>query len=194
MGQRPLLVIVGGTPASGKTTLTRRLANALSLPLLCRDALTEWIVEGAGTESLAETERLARGAVRVFHALGAELLRAGAGGVMEHAFQRGTAEGQVRPLLEHAQAVQITCQLPADEAVRRYVARFERGERHAAHFDAERIRRVQSGERQIDWSRFAPLDLPIPTLRVDTTDGYVPPFDDIVAFARSGGASVNTRR
>ena len=112
---------------------------------------------------------------------------------MEQAFQRGVAESQVRSLLEYAQAVQITCVLPPEEAVRRYVARFERGERHAAHFDGERIERVRSGRRQIDWSRFEPLDLEIPTLRVDTADGYAPPFGDIVAFAASGGASANTR-
>ena len=194
MAQRPLLVIVGGTPASGKTTLARRLADALALPLLCRDTITEWIAEGAGTDNLADTERLARGAIRVFYELGAELLRGGVGVVMEHAYQRGIAEDQVRPLLAHARAVQITCLLPPDEAVRRYVARFERGERHAAHFDAERIERVQSGVRQIDWTRFEPLDLPIPALRVDTIAGYSPPFEAIVAFARSGGGSVNVRR
>ncbi len=194
MTPRPQLVIVGGPPASGKSTLARRLADALSLPLLSRDAITEWIAERAGTEGLPETERLARGAIRVFYETGAELLRGGVGVVMEQAFQRGVAEDQVRPLLEHARAVQITCALPPEEAVRRYVARFERGERHAAHFDAERIERVRSGRRQIDWSRFEPLDLEIPTLRVDTVDGYAPPFEDLVAFAASGGASVNTRR
>jgi len=194
MAQRPLLVLVGGPPASGKTTLARRVAGALSLPLLSRDAITEWIAEGAGTESLAETERLARGAIRVFYETGAELLRAGAGVVMEQAFQRGVAEDQVRVLIEGAGAVQITCVLPPEEAVRRYVARFERGERHAANFDAARIKRVRSGQRQIDWSRFEPLDLEIPTLRVDTADGYAPPFEDIVAFAALGDASVNTRR
>jgi predicted kinase len=187
-------VIVGGPPGSGKSTLARLLADALSLPLLSRDAITEWIAEGAGTEGLPETERLARGAIRVFYETGAELLRAGVGVVMEQAFQRGVAEDQVRSLVEQARAVQITCVLPPEVAVRRYVARFERGERHAAHFDAERIERVRSGGRQIDWSRFAPLDLEIPTLLVDTADGYAPPFEDLVAFVASGGASEKTRR
>lgn len=189
MIQRPLLVIVGGTPARGKSTLARRLADALSLPLLSRDTITEWIAGGAGTESLASTERLARGVICVFYAFGAELLRAGVGAVLEQPYQRGVAEDQLRPLLKYAQAVQITCSLPPEESVRRYVARFERGERHPAHFDAERIARVQSGERQINWTRFEPLDLPVPTLRVDTTAGYAPPLEAIVAFARSGGDS-----
>ena len=63
-----------------------------------------------------------------------------------------------------------------------------RRERRLAHFDAERIERVRPGQRRIDWSRYEPIDLAIPTLRVDTTAGYAPPWEAIVAFARSGGA------
>lgn len=35
----PLLILVSGAPASGKTTLALRLAQELHLPALCKDAI-----------------------------------------------------------------------------------------------------------------------------------------------------------
>ena len=36
-----------------------------------------------------------------------------------------------------------------------------------------------------DWGVFAPLDLAVPRLLVDTTDGYDPSLDAIMAFCRA---------
>jgi predicted kinase len=185
--QAPLLVIVSGPGASGKSTLARRLAGALALARLSRDELTELLADLLGTDGLPRTEELGRAAFGLMYALGERFLQDGAGVVLDQAFQRGLAEAQLAPLVARARAVQVHCWLPPEECVRRYVARYERGERHAAHFDGERIARVRSGARRIDWSRFEPLDLGVPTLRVDTWRGYRPDFQTILAFVRSGG-------
>lgn len=41
----PLLVLVSGLPAAGKTTLAGRLAHALQLPVLSRDAIKDGLAE-----------------------------------------------------------------------------------------------------------------------------------------------------
>jgi hypothetical protein len=67
---------------------------------------------------------------------------------------------------------------PADLVVRRYRDRYESGQRHPGHFDAAVLSglaaRIQAGEFE------APL-LEVPTLVVDTRDGYNPTLDRIVA-------------
>ena len=45
---RPLLVLVAGAPASGKTTLARRLAAELGLPVLHRDLIRNAIADAFG--------------------------------------------------------------------------------------------------------------------------------------------------
>ncbi len=183
-GSPPPLVLVHGAPATGKSTLARRIAGPLRLPLLSRDALKEAMADRTPFESLAESERFGLASVGVFYAVARELLAAGTGVVLDNVFSRGVVEADLRPLLIASRAVQLYCTLPLPEVQRRYAARYERGERHPCHFDGERLAHVRSGERRIDWSRFAPLDLDLPTLRVDTTDGYVPDLDAVLAFIR----------
>jgi predicted kinase len=182
------LALVNGPPASGKSTLARHLASALRLPLLSRDALKEAMADRVPFEGLAESERFGRASVGVFYAVAAEILASGIGVVLDNVFARGVAERDLRPLLPATRTVQVYCTVPPEAVQRRYVARYERGERHPAHFDGERIARVRSGARQIDWSRFEALDLGLPTLRVDTTSGYQPDLDTIIGFVRTAGA------
>ena len=85
--------------------------------------------------------------------------------------------------------VLVRCWLPPEGCGHRFVARYERGERHPAHFDGERIARVRSGARRTDGSRFEPLGLAVPTLRVETWAGYVPGFDAILAFVRANAVA-----
>ncbi len=180
----PLLVIVNGAPASGKTTLARRLADTLRLPLLERDGLKEVLADHLEVADLAQSDALTRAAVGVFYTLADELLRAKVGMVLDQAYRRGQAEDQLRPLLAACRAVIVHCVVPPEENVRRYIARFEHGERHPAHFDHERIARVRSGALRIDWRLSEPLKLAVPTLHVDTIDGYNPSYEEIVAFIR----------
>jgi len=53
---------------------------------------------------------------------------------------------------------------------------------------------VQLGDRQINWSSGSKLDLPVPTLLVDTTSGYAPTFEAIVAFVRAAGSDQESGR
>lgn len=54
-------------------------------------------------------------------------------------------------------------------------------ERHAVHLDLDRVPSLRD---DLEAGRYEPLDLSVPTLRVDTTDGYAPPIDEILAFLR----------
>ncbi|MYD93605.1 MAG: AAA family ATPase [Chloroflexi bacterium] len=180
----PLLVIVNGAPGSGKTTLSRRLADALQLPHLERDGLKEILADHLEVADLAQSNALTPAAVGIFYALAAELARARVGMVLDQAYRRGLAEDQLRPLLASCRTVVIHCVVPREVSVKRYTGRFERGTRHAAHFDGERIALFRAGKLQIDWSRSDPLKLEVPTLLVETEDGYMPAFAEIVEFVR----------
>jgi predicted kinase len=177
----PLLVIVSGAPATGKTTLARRLAMDLRLLLVTKDDLKEALADAAdGPIDLPTSIRLGLGAYAVMYRVAERLLEAGAGLVLESNFRGGLSETELRPLAMLSHAGLVHCTADAAVITSRYTERHLRGERHAAHRDADRSEALA---RDLAEGRFEPLDLPIPTMLADTTDGYDPAYEQIRVFA-----------
>jgi predicted kinase len=178
-----LIVLVGGAPGSGKTTLARRLGPALALPVVAKDDFKESLLETLGAPDRAASAALGRAAIRLLYTTGRRVLEAGGGVILESNFYPGLAEPDLAPLLRLAPAVQLLCGGDPETISRRYVERHARGERHPGHFDAVQAPLVR---RQLLEGTFRPLDLDAPALRVDTTGpaagGYDPSFDAILDF------------
>jgi predicted kinase len=177
----PNLVIISGAPATGKTTLARRLALDLRLPLLVRDEIKETLADATGTPvDVAASGRLGTGAYAVLYHVTMRLLEAGSSVVIESNFRRGHSEGELRSLVALADAGLIHCTTAPNVVEARYMARYGRGERHFAHRDAERSTALA---HDLAAGAFDALDLAIPTLVVDTTDGWRPAYEEIRDFA-----------
>ena len=183
-GRRPMLVIVSGAPASGKTTLATKLAAELQLPLLLRDGIKETLADELGAADVEASQRLGAAANAVLYGVMGSLLRAGSGVVVESNFRHDRAEPELLPFVAASDARLVHCEAGAELILARYEARTGSPERHPAHMDA--LRKADLG-RELQDGRFEPLRLDIPVLRVDTTDGYRPPLERIVEFA---GAAV----
>ena len=177
----PLLVIVSGAPASGKTTLATRFAADLGLLLIGKDALKEAISEAIGVPGdVAASSRLGSAAYSALFTLARETLAAGEGVVIESNFRRRTSEAEFRPLLRLGDARLIHCRARADVMAFRYRDRGSQGRRHAAHRDDERSSDVTA---DLESGAYEPPDLSVPTMVVSTDDGLVPAYGEIVAFA-----------
>lgn len=186
---KPPLVLVGGSPGSGKTTLATALADHLALPLLRKDTIKERLHdalrEAGSPEAVRErhaSKRLGWAAIRLLYAQAGDLLTAGCGCIVESNFNRGISERDLAPLLAMSDARLIHCEAPDGLLLDRYRARHEAGERHPAHVDGEAM---EDFRRALAAGSFAPLDLTIPVLRVSTIDGYQPGFEAIVGFAEA---------
>jgi len=145
-----MYVIVTGPPASGKSTLAPVLAAELGLPLLAKDTIKAGLVEALGAESLDESHRLGRAAVRALLALAAQ----NDGGVLDSVWvdrEQAIADLAVLP----GQVVEVFCRCDQELLEERYAARGHDLERPV--------------EELWDDGLLRPLGGPWPVIEVDTT-------------------------
>ncbi len=152
-------------------------------PVLCKDGIKERLFDTLGAPDRARSRELGAASYAVLYEISARLLDAGVDAVVEGNFHRGPSERELQALTEKARAVLVHCYTTPEVVTRRYSQRFGKGGRHPGHHDEAAISEVLSS---LQSGTYDPLDLPVPVLRVDTSAGYVPRFERIREFVRSG--------
>lgn len=177
----PTLAVVSGPPGSGKTTLAHEIARMLGCPAICRDEIKQGMAHATpGFEPGPDDPLNQRTLAAFFDVLGV-LLRAGVTVVAEAAFQDRLWRPNLEPLADLAQIRVIRCTVDAAVAHDRIAHRAEHSTHRAAHADHDLLQAIAAGEHSVD--SFVPICLDVPTLMVDTTHGYDPSVQDVVAFA-----------
>lgn len=183
--RKPTLAIVTGRPGSGKTTLARMLAKALSCPLLSRDEIYEGMLRTFADDLEPPSKsHVTMAAFDLFFRVMGTLVSSDVTFVAEAAFQDERWRIGLEPIAPSADLKVIHCLVPAELAHQRVLTR--RLERQGV----SRAGRPGTDDRATDGQRpavspFAALSLPVPTLRVATTAGYDPRLDEVIAFLTS---------
>jgi predicted kinase len=178
----PLLVVVSGPPGSGTTTLAHTLARAIPCPAICRDEIKEGLVHAEWDYMPAPGDALSYRTLDAFFGVVHFLVDAGVTLVAEASFQHAVWEPGLRPVLDSARVRIVHCRVDAAVARERIARRAdETVARRAVHGDYSLLESFDSFRKTFD--SFDPIALPVPSLEVDTTDGYAPSAEEIVAFA-----------
>jgi ribosomal-protein-alanine N-acetyltransferase len=135
---RRVVAVVNGIPGAGKTTLGRRLAAELGLPLLSKDTVKEAVAEVLPADFVSQhgagRSRLGAGAMEALWGL---LADSPAGGVVESWFWPGDdgylRHGLRQAGLDAAAVPEVWCDVPVAVARERFEGRFLRGDRHFVH-------------------------------------------------------------
>ncbi|HEX4153063.1 MAG TPA: AAA family ATPase [Steroidobacteraceae bacterium] len=129
------LTIILGCPASGKTTLARRLAVDRSLPILCKDDIKEALFDTLGPGDRQRSRRFSEASFAALARLAGSQLALGRACILEGNW-RPDHEGLLAGVMGANRALQICCCADPEEIVRRFCSR----SRHPGHLDASMLR------------------------------------------------------
>ncbi len=171
----PTLIVVTGRAGSGKTTLAHELAAAVGCLALCRDEIKEGMAVSNPGFVAATSDPLTVRTHAVFFQAIALFLKADVTLVAEAAFQHPVWSRGLESLTGLARLRIVRCQVSEEVARERVLARMAAQRTRAAHADNEYLAVAR---------KFDVIHVDAPTLDVDTSDGWHPRLDEIVAFCR----------
>lgn len=177
----PTLIVVSGPAGSGKTTLAHEIARSLGCPAVCRDEIKEGMVHSTPGFEASTGDPLTKRTLTVFFSVLRTMLEAGVTVVAEAAFQDKLWRPNLEPLVGVADIRVVRCTVDSAVAHERIVRRAEVNARRAAHADHDLLKAIANGDRPLE--SWVPISLDVPTLVVDTSDGYDPGIEEIVSFA-----------
>ena len=127
-------ILVAGMPASGKSTVAEKIAEALEIPMLSKDAIKEVLFDDLGFHGREEKVRLGVAAMHILYYAAAQLMKAGKPFILENNFEDASIPG-IMALLETHHYTAVTVRLTGDPEViyRRFAARDLSDTRHRGH-------------------------------------------------------------
>lgn len=175
---KPVIIYVSGAPGSGKTTLARHISKQLNIHQISSD-----LIHGGVAFTRPDHDRNST-IHDVFVPYMIETAKLGISFVVDHVLQKGLAkETIIGKLQEHANVVYIHTQ--ATDPIARYKNNIETNE--SIDVQSRRdylLSRADHHAGNLD-NTLNKISLDIPTLVVNTDDGYNPSLRDIVDFIKS---------
>jgi predicted kinase len=135
--ERAFVVIVNGAPGTGKTTLARRLAQDLALPLISKDDIKEILFDHLGWRDRAWSMKLGGASFELLFYFVESQLAAGQSLVVETAFIPRFSTPRFLALRERYdfRPIQVLCTANVEVLFARFTGRTATGERHPGHVD-----------------------------------------------------------
>jgi len=177
--KKPLLLVISGMPASGKTTLAHLIAEKTHCPLLSRDELKEGYINTTGVPHAQLNDDSAKHIYEAFFDTIGLLISRKISLVIEAAFQDKLWQPKLSILQSDADIKILICKTKPDIALSRFEKRYlQESSREKYHGDRSGLKNIANEL----FYNYNPVKSDFPTLVIDTTDNYNPAIEEILEF------------
>lgn len=177
---KPSLIVITGRPGTGKTTLAHTLSQTIHCPAFCRDEFKEGFVNAAQSSHSQLGDDLNWEIYETFFQAIELMLSKGITLIAEAAFQHKLWAPKLEPLSQRFQINIVLCTVDSKVATERFLQRISRAPSRERFHGDETVQQSPEGLQFLE--NYNPPNLSLPTLSVDTTDGYTPHIEEIAAF------------
>jgi len=166
---KPLLIIVTGRPAAGKSAIAQWLAEELKVPWVSKDSVREVLFEQLGWQDRPWAQKLGIASLELMFYFAQAQFQSGGSLILDNAFDPTPSTLRFQALQQqyNLNIIQIICNSDKDTLFERFVARSQSGQRHPGHGD-EAV--LDSLRRHLAQERSPQMELEGAVINVDTTD------------------------
>ncbi|MEO8912135.1 MAG: AAA family ATPase [Candidatus Saccharimonas sp.] len=168
MGKKPKLIIVMGLPATGKTTLSRKIAQPLGLPLINRDEMKVQIMDSVGRGDRVWSKKVGQASYSLLDYVMGQFTISKTSFIIESDFAPEFANEKFNRIHKSGyDIVQVICSTDAEVLIHRWKKRAAEDAAHPSSTEGkpgldELLLAVSRGPRQ-------PLGVPGEVIRYDST-------------------------
>jgi broad-specificity NMP kinase len=173
---KPLLIVITGRPASGKTTLAHIISKEIKCPVVSRDELKEGYINTTGIPHNQSNTSVDLYIYETFFRIIGLLISKRISIIIEAAFQHKLWQPKLLEFIDKADVRILICETNTELTKTRF------NERLSINTDRKKFHGDEQGERLIEI--YEPINVKAPTLYVDTTDNYNPAIKKIISFIK----------
>ena len=178
---KPLLLIITGRPASGKTTLARLISRQIHCPVISRDELKEGYINTIGLTTAETGDTATLQIYDTFFEAISLYISNDISVIAEAAFQDKLWKSKLNRITDKANIKIIICDTALPVAKARFAARLASDAgREIYHGDSALL--STNSDNSLLSPLYEPLNFDASTLHVDTTENYEPGLAAMLAF------------
>ncbi|WP_412470852.1 AAA family ATPase [Halobacteriovorax sp. RT-2-4] len=165
----PLLIIVSGLPATGKTTISKELAKEFSLPLIGKDIIKESLFDSLGVKDRAWSKELGKASYPILYSFIKAQLNANKSLLVESNFSNQFDTPILKDFISKydARVLTIYCECDGSVLFERFKTRSLSGKRHPGHQDHLNFDEFKDS---LSKGKIEKLELDCKSLTVNTTN------------------------
>jgi predicted kinase len=158
---KQLMIIITGAPGTGKTTLSKSLAEKLNIPVINKDEIKELLFDNLGIKDNEWQLKLGITSFNLLYFFVEKLIQAGKPFIVEGNFDNTYSTAYFNDIRSkhNFQLVQIYCHTEYRVLYDRFVARDKSGTRHPGHIRLGWAAEFEDFQKHISERKFVPLDI-----------------------------------